>query len=465
MKKIKNFILNRYFILSFSFLLYIAIHYLYSYSPTITIAVGQKNGAYAQYAKAYKRILKKYNIDLNIVYTKGSSAGQQLLLDDKVDISIAQTGTEKKGLKVLANIAYEPVWLFYKSKKISKLKDLRDKRVNFCDKKSGTFPIATEIITLLGSHHIIPSYLSTREAFEKLKNGEIDAIFYVVGIKSLLLQEMLKTEGIKVLNFSNSLAYQQYFLQQGDSLDKNYFKPLTLHKNAIDINKKIPYKRVNLLAKRTILVTTNKMSNAMARLFLKVATEVHSSIAIFQKENHFPNDNIFNLPQHYASKIYFEEKNHRYEKNNLLKNIFSFFHINQSYKFWIDQALKDLEDFILLFISFIVLFGFYIEVAYPWWIRMKRKKINDWYEKINKIDTNINSFGLEELKEKKAQLKRLLIEIQNSDHINPVHLEAYYALQNQIHNMIEEFTQKIIKMQGFDTLPSRYFYRDSLDKS
>ena len=48
-----------------------------------------------------------------------------------------------------------------------------------------------------------------------------------------------------------------------------------------------------------------------------------------------------------------------------------------------------------------------------------------------------------ELKEKVMELKGILIEIQNTDDIDSVHLESFYALQHQIKDMMENFEKRI----------------------
>jgi uncharacterized membrane protein len=111
--------------------------------------------------------------------------------------------------------------------------------------------------------------------------------------------------------------------------------------------------------------------------------------------------------------------------------------------FWLAQSLKKIENFVLIFIIPLGLIGFFIEVLYPLIKIYTRRKINRWYRQINRLDTNLKYFTLQQLKEKREELENILIEIQNTDNIDAIHLEAYYSLQVQIRQMVENFERRI----------------------
>ena len=51
----------------------------------------------------------------------------------------------------------------------------------------------------------------------------------------------------------------------------------------------------------------------------------------------------------------------------------------------------------------------------------------------------MEDFSLEELRKHKSKLEQIAIKMHNTDDIDAAHLEAYYALQQQVHDMIENF--------------------------
>jgi TRAP transporter TAXI family solute receptor len=404
----------------------------------INIAVGKPMGAYATYAEAYKKELKKYDVSLKIIYSDGSMDAQSKLMKGEVDFAFIQSGTQEKNQSekplVLANVAYEPIWIFYKDKNITSLEDLSNKAVNLGNKHSGTYPIASQLMSLVEQNNSV-SFYNAKDAFTQLTKGQIDAMFYVIGVKSSRLQNILHTPNISILNFENAQSYRKYFIQNED-----YYEIVTIEANAIDLSRKIPKTTKTLLAKTTMLATKDA-SEEMSRLFLKVAKKVHSKMGFIKSENTFPNVKNLELPQAEASKEYFKEPEHRYEEIIYLRN-----------SYWIAQTLKWLDDIIMSVIVFIVLLGFWIEVLYPLYKIFTRRKIDRWYNKVNKIDSQVDTLSLDELKERRENLENILTEMQNNDNIKPIHLEAFYSVQHQVTNILEDFERRIKEKQAKEIL-------------
>jgi hypothetical protein len=120
--------------------------------------------------------------------------------------------------------------------------------------------------------------------------------------------------------------------------------------------------------------------------------------------------------------------------------------------FWLAQTFKKLEDMVMSVIVLLGLIAFFIEVIYPISKIFTRRKINRWYRKVNKIDTKMDTLSLDELKERRAILEDTLTEMQDNDNIDPIHLEAYYSVQHQITNIIEEFERRIKEKQAKEIL-------------
>jgi TRAP-type uncharacterized transport system substrate-binding protein len=404
---------------------------------SISITVGRENGAYMQYALLYKKILwKKYHIQLKIIDTKyGSTEAQERVLSGEADFAIAQSGTEKEELLILANIAYEPIWIFYTDDNITGFRELYNRQNNIEKPKSGTYPIAKILLETIGTPIEKQKTLTTKVALEQLQKGKVDSLFLTIGTRASILKNIIDTPNIKLLDFKEALSYQKNFIKRSENNNyefnkTNYFHVVKVEQGALDISRNIPKKKITLLAVQTILVTKTA-SDEISRLLLKVVTEVHSKASFLNEQYHFPNTSMFKLKQHPASVAYFKERIHRYEEYNLLGS------------FFLAQSLKKIEELILLIIIPIGLFGFFIEVIHPGIRMLTRREINRWYRKVNKSDTNIDALNLDELKERRIELEGILKEIQNRDNLDPVHLEAYYSLQNQITNTLESFDKRI----------------------
>ena len=402
----------------------------------VSIAVGQKDGAYNVYAQEYKKELAKYDIDLEIIPSEGSSQTQNWIDENKVDFAFVQGGLEKKdiGILALANVALEPIWvLSRKESDISKFEDLKDKKINICNPKSGTFPVAKKMLTNLldmKSNQLYHTQANT--AFNQLLKGEIDVMFYIIARSSKSLEKKINHKNIDILSFEDSAnSIKKYFIRNDMNQSLNsYFTTITLEKGSISFQKNIPSEKKILLAKRTILVTKNA-SNRMVRLFLQIAHKVHSKEGLFYEENHFLNIKGLKYKQHPASKRYFEEGEHRYEKNKV------------GWNYWLAQSAKYIEDIILIIIIPLGFIGFWVEVVYPIIKIVTRKKISKWYKQINVLDTKMDNLNLEKSKQNKLELEKILTEMQDTDDIDPVHLESFYSLQQQTKNMIEDYEKRI----------------------
>ena len=182
----------------------------------IKIAVGAKDGTYYQDALEYQVELKKEGIDLEIVITKGSEEAQDMLLDSKVDFTFVQGGTEKERVLALANVEYEPIWIFYNDENITELKDLKGKKIAISQKGSGIRPTAIELLNLAGVNGFNSTYknLANNEALEQLEKKEIDAMFYVASPYGSLVPKLMMIPDINLMSFSKSESYKQFLSEE-----------------------------------------------------------------------------------------------------------------------------------------------------------------------------------------------------------------------------------------------------------
>jgi len=362
---------------------------------------------------------------LKLVETKGSVEAQEKLLKDEVDFAFVQGGTEKEDVLALANIMYEPIWIFYKGENISDLKSLKGKRIAICEKGSGILPVTLELLDLVGINGFNSKFfhISNRLAFEYLKNNKIDAMFYIASADAPLLRELMSMKNAHLMNFTASESYKQFFLKR----DK-HFEVVTLYASAYNIKRNLPKQTYKLLAKNTLLAT-HCASDKMVRLMLKVANKVHRKVGVFHAENTFPNASLLKMKQHKASKHYFRERTNYYEEN---------------FNYWLAQSLTKLHNYTMRFIfPLIAIFAFFIEVILPSFHLYGKRKINRWYDLVNRIDTKISTLDLHSAKDKRERLRKILAEIRSTDDIGSHHMADFYTLQNQIINILDALEKRI----------------------
>jgi len=422
MKTLKLFLL--FIILVLLPILYVAVD-SNKHKKVISIAIGSSVDAYSGYAKEYAKEFKKYGVKLKFVETKGSVEAQEKLLKKEVDFAFVQGGTEKVEVLALANIMYEPIWIFYKGPKIMNLKGLKGKRIAICEKGSGILPVTLELLDLVGINGFNSTlyHISNRSAFNHLENNEIDAMFYIASPDAPLLTELMTMKNVHLLNFSASESYKQFFLKRN-----KHFEIVTLYENAFDMKRHLPKRTYKLLAKNTLLATYNASDN-MVRLMLKIANRVHRKVGVFHAEHTFPNASLLKIKQHKASKHYFRERTNYYE---------------EKFDYWIAQSLNKLHDYTMRFIfPLVALFAFFIEVVIPSFNLYGKRKINRWYDLVNRIDTKISTLDLQSAKDKRERLRKILAEIRSTDDIASHHMADFYTLQNQIVNILDALERRI----------------------
>lgn len=405
-------------------ILYIAID-SNDHKKQISIAIGSKVDAYNEYAKQYAKEFKKEGVTLKLVETKGSVEAQEKLLKGEVDFAFVQGGTEEKGILALANIMLEPIWIFYKGDKISDLKSLKGKHIAICEKGSGIYPVTRELLAFVGINGFNSDFrhIPSSKAYEALKHNEIDAMFYIASADAPFLRTLMTMKNIHLMNFKSPESYQQFFLKKN-----RHFEIVTLYENAFDMKKHIPRQDYKLLAKNTLLATYSA-SDKMIRLMLKISNKIHHKAGVFHKENQFPNTSSLKLKQHKASKYYFREKMHYYENN---------------FSFWIAQSLKKVDDYTKRYIlPLILIFAFFIEVILPVMHLYGQRKINHWYDRVNRIDNKITTLGLQQAKMRRERLKKILAEIRGTNDISSHHMADLYTLQNQIINILNALDKRI----------------------
>jgi len=142
------------------------------------LATGSEGGAYHLYGLRYQALLAQEGIDVTVRPTSGSVENIHLLQNGQPDVAFVQGGTgahvDAPGLRSLASLYYEPVWILVrKHAGIERLYDLKRRRIAIDHDGSGTREIA---LLLLADDGIAPNDsnllpLGGQEAVNALRAG------------------------------------------------------------------------------------------------------------------------------------------------------------------------------------------------------------------------------------------------------------------------------------------------------
>jgi hypothetical protein len=270
----------------------------------VTLATGPAQSAYEEFGKRYAKALKADGITVNLITTEGSAANLQLLRDGKVDLGFVQGGTsdytdaDKENLESLGSLFLEPIWLFYREDTAQKitatgvltgLTQLQGMKINTGTPGSGVPSLMNK---LLESNRIDPaslkiSSLEQTPATMAFLAKEIDAIVFASAPESLMVQMLLQTPGVKLMNFPQSDAYSRRF---------DFLSATRLPRGVVDLAANIPPDDVRLVGPTTALVSRNTTHPALLQLFAMAGNTLHGGAGWFKRARAYPNIENNELP-------------------------------------------------------------------------------------------------------------------------------------------------------------------------
>lgn len=335
----------------------------------IVIATGRQDGAYYRFAQRYAELLRKEGITLELRATNGSVENLKLLQDPNSEVSVAlvQSGIADpqttESLQALCSLYYEPLWIFYRgSKDIDRLTELRGARLAVGPEGSGTRGIALQLLTangITGSQADLKP-VAGAQAAEALKNDEVDAAFFVAGVDTGYIQQLLQATDIRLIELSQAEAYERRF---------RFLSKLTIPSGGLlELKDNIPAKDTVMIAPCATLVTRKSLHPALIALLLNVATKVHSGGDLLTNPGEFPSALHTDLPLSEHASHYF-----RFGPPVLQRLL----------PFWVASLVDRLK---IMIIPLIVVLMPLLRAAPPLVRWRTRRKIYLWYARLRQID-------------------------------------------------------------------------------
>lgn len=391
----------------------------------VTLATGPAQSAYDEFGKKYVAQLKASGIEVQVIQTEGSSANLKLLREGKADVGFVQGGTgeanleDETHLQTLGSLFLEPIWLFYREdsaqrlikgkpeqQRLTSLTQLTGWRLNVGTPGSGVPNLMNRLLdsNRVESSTIKLSTLDQTPATMALLSGETDAIVFASAPESLMVQMLLQTPGIKLMDFVQAEAYSRRF---------TFLSPALLPRGVVDLSIDSPAQDVRLAGPTTSLIVRNETHPALLQLFTAAAHNIHSGAGWFNKARDYPNDKRDELPM--------AKEAERQLKNGppLLQRYLSFWMANLIDRMWVALGIIIA---ILLPLS---------RVLPPLYQFRVRSRIFKWYAQLRDIETRDNASG-EANKELIAELNALDTRVEKIK-IPLSYADELYALRSNIH--------------------------------
>jgi TRAP-type uncharacterized transport system substrate-binding protein len=267
----------------------IAYHYVLPEPPrTVVMTTGMEGGSYAVFGENYRQVLARDQVNLELQPSSGALENLKRLTDKslRVDAGFVQGGVkygaEGANLVSLGAVCYTPLWVFYRGDETyDDLSQLKGKRMTIGPEGSGVRKFALDLLN--ASHAADPPTLlfdlTMTAAAQALIDGKVDVLITFGTADNALVQKLLYTRGIRLMNFNQAEAYSRLFPA---------LSHVVLPKGILDLEKKIPASDIHLLSPTTNLVIRDSLHPAIAYLLLDAAVEIHGKSGWLQKAGEFP---------------------------------------------------------------------------------------------------------------------------------------------------------------------------------
>jgi TRAP transporter TAXI family solute receptor len=341
----------------------------------VVIAGGAPGGEYDRYAHQYADFFAKNGFELVVKQTAGAVENYRLLLDENSDVRVAlvQGGTapdpsQCEDLRAICSVYLEPLWVFYRDgQTITRLSELSGKRLAIGKLDSGARALA---IKLLADNGISPDKpgatqlldLSGQQAADALVANKVDAIFLVIAPEAPVIQQLMRTPGIRLMSFPQADGYTRRF---------SFLSHVTLYRGVLDPGADRPAQDIELLAPTAALVGVDDLHHGIVELLVMAARAAHSGGNYLSPAGAFPSERFTEIPLSNDARYYLRATPSRW---------------SQLLPFW----LKSLVDRLLyLVIPLIALLVPLIRIApaiYRWSVR---RKITRWYAKLRALEATV----------------------------------------------------------------------------
>ncbi|MBS0454479.1 MAG: ABC transporter substrate-binding protein [Proteobacteria bacterium] len=272
----------------------------------IIMTTGSEDSAYEEYGKRYQEILSRSGVEVILEPSSGGVENLEHLrkAKDTVTVGFVAAGLAAPGdarnLVPLGAIAYEALWLFYRSDlRIETISDLKGLRVAAGAEGSATRRMAGRLLEINGiaGSTMTLSALDGAAAASALQRHEVDVTILMATSDDAAVARLLRAPGVSLLSIRRADAY----VKRIPSLVK-----VEVPEGAADMEHNVPATATTLLAVRTSLVTTAGVHPVLVDLLLDAARQIHGGNGLIRNAGEFPSGVADDLPVSPDAERYFK---------------------------------------------------------------------------------------------------------------------------------------------------------------
>jgi len=271
---------------------------LYPILPrNVVMATGVRGTGYFDLGERYRQIMGRQGVQLKVLTTSGTFENLDMLRSGRsgVNVALVQNGLtdpqRSPELATLGNIAYVPLWIFYRGPEASRedLGRLRGLRLSVGPVGSSMRQLTLELLARNGVDASNTKFLpfSPAEAAEHLAAGDIDAAMMLADPEAPAVKQLLVAPDVHILSLTHADAYVALY---------PFLTTVVMPAGYADLAHDRPSADVRLIAVKMSLLVRRDLQPAVQYLLLEAATQIHGRPGVFQKVGEFPAAEGTDLP-------------------------------------------------------------------------------------------------------------------------------------------------------------------------
>ena len=266
----------------------------------VVLATGLARSAYDEFGQRYQVALAPYGVEVVLLASQGSLDNLQLLREGRADLAFVQGGSNEptpgreEALVTLGSLFLEPLWLFYRedvyrdeverkagARHLLSLTQMEGLSLNVGSSGTGVPVLMDKLFRAnkVDAGRLQLTRLEETPATAALLDGQLDALVFASAPESLMVQMLLATPGVKLMDFSQSEAYSRRF---------PFLTPVVLPRGVVDLAQDQPPQDVRLVATTTELIAREGTHPAILQLFAQAANDIHGPAGWFNRAGAFP---------------------------------------------------------------------------------------------------------------------------------------------------------------------------------
>jgi len=380
----------------------------------VVMSTGAADGAYHAYATRYRDVLAEYGLQLVLKPSKGAQENLERLRNrsDDIDVALVQSGLtrpQEPGLVTLGSVFYEPLWIFYRDKRVlERGAELAGRNIAIGAPGSGTAELGLALAEDAGLAQAPTQLieLGGLAAADALVAGQVDAAFLVSAVDGPAVAKLLASPGVRLMDMRQADAYVRRM---------PYLHKVVLHEGVVDMKNNVPPQTTTLVALTANLVAREELHPVAVELLLAAAKRVNGGPSLLHGANVFPAPLDASLPLSSDAERFYKDR------PGLLRRLLPFW-----LAIWLERTLFILVPLLAVAVP---LFA-YLPKIYDW--RMRRR-LDHWYREMKRLEhatdrgeTAVDR-QLARLDEIEAHVNRLKVPMGYLDRLYTLRFHASYV--------------------------------------